>query len=408
MPDSPADDNTSIRSVFRNRWVKFALIAMPCLALAVWLIVRLSSVLIPFGLAIAGAYILNPTVQFLQAKLKWPRVPVVVLLVVSLSVVLVTSASLAIYYTISTIERMVPGAEEEVAPAAGTAAPGDDPAPEPRTVWTKLRDAVESLPATVRKQVYAAIDELPSTVTQHFREISGSVLKVIAGIASTLLALVLASFNFVVFFVVMAYILADLPRLRDGAAELLPVRHKAEMLRIAKEIDTNLRAFFRGQVLVALSLGVIYSAGLMLCGVDFGLIIGMVAGIVSVVPYLGLAVGVAPALLFAMVPFNGFLAPLGVIATFTIGQSIEGLYLTPKIIGRNVGLSPVVVILSIMIFGQLLGGIGVIFAVPLAAVAKVFIGELLLRYRADQKRIALEMAGESDQIAAPERIPGQD
>ena len=102
-------------------------------------------------------------------------------------------------------------------------------------------------------------------------------------------------------------------------------------------------------------------------------------------PYFGLAVGIGPALVMAVVPWVGIWKPIGVILTFVIGQNIEGFYLTPKIVGKNVGLNPVAVILAILVFGQLLGFLGVIFAVPLAAAAKVLLGELLRYYREYQK-----------------------
>jgi predicted PurR-regulated permease PerM len=203
----------------------------------------------------------------------------------------------------------------------------------------------------------------------------------VGSIAGVILRFILASFDFVLFFVIAGYLLIDWPAIQRKARDLLPVWHKDDVLRIAGTIDGDMRAFFRGQLLVALALSVVYTIGLVLCGVPFGLIIGVVAGLANIVPYLGIAVGLVPALLLTLIPYTGLFKPIGVVVTYTLGQTLEGFFLTPKIVGQNVGLSPVVVILAILIFAELFGFIGVVFAVPLASVCKVLLGELLRYYR---------------------------
>lgn len=102
------------------------------------------------------------------------------------------------------------------------------------------------------------------------------------------------------------------------------------------------------------------------------------------VPYLGLVVGMLPALLFSFVPYGGLLKPLGVVLVFAFGETFAGMVLVPKIIGPKVGIHPVAVLLAIMVFGHLMGFLGVVFAVPLAAVVKVLAGELLRHYKSSQ------------------------
>jgi len=379
MPDHRTDEE--LLSLLRNRWVKFALaglVALPCLAVLVWLVYRLRGVLIPFGLATVAAYILNPIVEYLQSSLHWPRVPTVISIVAVLTILLLAAASLALYSAVTTIEEMVPAARGAI-----------EASTQPDGLLDRIRVTLAGVPHDVQVEIRKVLDELPGQIKLHLREISSSVLEGLGALVGSLLGIVLASFNFVVFFVVMGYLLVDLPRMRQVAIDLLPMTFKDDIVRIARELDTNLRAFFRGQVLVALALGVIYAVGLTICGVDFGLLIGFGAGLVSIVPYLGVAVGLVPAMLFAL-PYSSIWTPLSVILVFVIGQTIEGLLLTPKIIGRNVGLSPVVVILSIMIFGTLLGFFGVIFAVPLAAVTKVMLGELARYYKKAQEQLAAD------------------
>jgi predicted PurR-regulated permease PerM len=211
------------------------------------------------------------------------------------------------------------------------------------------------------------------------------VLRGVGTLVRVLLGFVFSSFSFVLFFVVMAYILVDLPALGGWIEGMLPWQYKEDILRIARAIDRDLRAFFRGQILVCSSMAVVYSIGLLICGVDFAILIGVATGLANVVPYLGLAVGLTPALLLSLVPYTGLLRPIGVVLVFAFGITLDGTFLTPRIIGRNVGLNPVVVILSVLIFGQLLGFLGVIFAVPLAAVTKVLFGELVAYYKRSQE-----------------------
>ena len=116
---------------------------------------------------------------------------------------------------------------------------------------------------------------------------------------------------------------------------------------LIKEIDHTLASFVRGQITVVSILAVLYAIGLSIVGIPYAVAIGVATGLLNLVPYLGVAVGLVPAMLFAL-PYSSIWAPLGVIGVFVLGQTIEGLYLTPKIIGRNVGLSPVFVILSIV------------------------------------------------------------
>jgi len=258
----------------------------------------------------------------------------------------------------------------------------------PEGLIGQAKAALQRLPVEVRAEVENGIKNLPQHVRNHFALISTSVLKFVGAIVGSLLRFVLVSFDFVLFFVIAGYLLIDWPTIQAKTQALLPRWHRADVLRIARAIDHDMRAFFRGQLLVALALGAIYTVGLLLCGVSFGLLIGVVAGLANIVPYLGIAVGLMPALLLSLIPYVGLLKPLGVLVSFSVAQMIEGFYLTPKIVGDNVGLSPVVVILSILVFAELFGFLGVIFAVPLASVCKVFLGELLAYYRRVQEPVA--------------------
>jgi len=358
-----------LASVFANRWVRLVILVL-CVGLLCKLVYSLRGILVPFGLAVVAAYVVNPLVTYLQARLKWKRIVVVVAFMTLVTVVAVGVLALGTYYTVTSVQEMVPAARR----ALSVGGRGDD-------LWDKIQLAIEAIPNEIRIHVEKAIQELPQTIRAHFREISGSLFRVVGAGISLFVGFILSSFNFVLLFVVTGYVLIDLPRISEGTRALLPRRYKDDILRISRHIDRDVHAFFRGQFLVALALAVIYAVGLMICRIDFALLIALVAGLANIVPYLGIAVGMAPALLFAFVPYGGLLVPFGVLATFVVGQTIEGLYLTPKIVGDNVGLHPVIVILAILVFGQLLGFLGIIFAVPLAAVVKVLLYEGVAYYR---------------------------
>jgi predicted PurR-regulated permease PerM len=160
---------------------------------------------------------------------------------------------------------------------------------------------------------------------------------------------------------------------------LLPRRIEPVIVGLARESDEVLGAFLRGQFVVMLALGGIYSLGLFIIGLDFSLLIGMLAGLVSFVPYLGLIVGIVVAGIAALIQFQEFWPLLPVIGVFGIGQLIEGMLLTPLLVGDRIGLHPVAVIFAVLVGGHLFGFFGVLLALPVAAIIMV-----LLRHTHDE------------------------
>ena len=137
-----------------------------------------------------------------------------------------------------------------------------------------------------------------------------------------------------------------------------------------------LAAFMRGQLLVMLSLGAIYALGLHLVGLNYALLIGVLAGLASVVPYLGFVVGIAAALTISLFQFDNYLPLAMVLVVFLVGQIVESFVLTPLLVGDRIGLHPVAVIFAILAGGQLFGFMGVLLALPIAAVIMVLLRHL--------------------------------
>ncbi len=192
---------------------------------------------------------------------------------------------------------------------------------------------------------------------------------------------------------VVFYLLRDWPRMIDWIDGLLPRDHADEIRGLAAAIDAKVAAFVRGQLLVALLLGIFYAAGLMVVGVNFGLLIGLASGLLSLIPYLGFTVGFVISIIVAVVQFwPDWILPAATVAVFLAGQFLEGFVLQPRLLGRRVGLHPVWLFFSLFAFALLFGFVGLLIAVPTAAAVGVLFGHAIERYRAG----AVFRGGESD------------
>ena len=205
---------------------------------------------------------------------------------------------------------------------------------------------------------------------------AGGAMKGIVGVVSKSGLTLLAWFaNLVLVPVVTFYMLRDWDIMVAHVHELIPRRYEAVVAQLARASDEVLGAFLRGQLTVMLALGIIYSVGLSIVGLELAVLIGMLAGVVSFVPYLGFIVGIIAAGIAAIMQFQELTPLLYVAIVFGIGQMIEGMLLTPLLVGEKIGLHPVAVIFSVLAGGQLFGFFGILLALPVAAVVMV-----LLRY----------------------------
>ncbi len=187
------------------------------------------------------------------------------------------------------------------------------------------------------------------------------------------------------------YMLRDWDVFIAHLGALLPASQRSTVVELARETDSMLGAFLRGQVLVMLALAIIYSLGLSLVGLEFAIAIGVVAGLVSFVPYLGFVFGIALASLTVVLEPDPLWHLLGVVATFTIAQVIEGSVLTPKLVGDRIGLHPVLVIFAVAAGGQLFGFFGILLALPAAAVLSVLIRFAYHRYLKEHPELDPEL-----------------
>ncbi len=225
---------------------------------------------------------------------------------------------------------------------------------------------------------------LPLIVQQYWREVGGLAAFLLSSLSRGGAALAMWIANLLLIPVVTFYLLRDFDPILAHLERLLPRSMAPGARRLGREIDEVLAAFIRGQLLVMLVLGMVYSFGLWVAGIDFALLIGSAAGLLSIVPYLGTIVGFALAVVTALVQYHDLLHPLLAVAVFVAGQSLEGMLLTPWLVGDRIGLHPVAVIFAVLAGGQLFGFFGILLALPVAAAVMVLVRDFLCRYQASE------------------------
>jgi predicted PurR-regulated permease PerM len=361
-----------MKTVLKNRWVRFiGLLLIIALGLRVLFLIR--NVLIPFSLALIVAYIFDPVVGWMQHRkvfgLKLNRGLSIGLLLAFFAVFIGLFATYAVSNIVSTTTELFD--QEKVQKVI-------ELLPEQQQ-WI-YRDIMEEKDPTQRRLKVQRL--LAEFFTDEGRTdaVSEGFWAVLAAVFTT----VFWVFQFFLFFVVTIYLLLDIDRVRDVVRRTLPLNYKEDIIRIAHLLDVNLKAFFRGQCVVVAVLSVIFSIGLWIVGCPYWYIVGITGGIGAFVPYFWLASGMVPAVILSWAKHGNALYPLLVAAVFGVGLTIDTVLVTPKVIGKRVGIHPVLIILSILIFGTLFGFLGILFAVPIAAVVKVFTQELFARYRASE------------------------
>lgn len=221
-------------------------------------------------------------------------------------------------------------------------------------------------------------------IKQYWQEAGGVAANVLGTVSRSGFAVLAWLANIVLVPIVTFYFLRDWDLMVEQVRRLLPRDVEPTVVKLARESDAVLGGFLRGQLSVMVALGTIYAVGLWLVGIDLAFLIGLVAGLISFVPYLGTFVGMAMAVIAALVQHGDWLHVALVLTVFGAGQMLEGYVLTPKLVGDRIGLPPVAVIFAVMAGGQLFGFLGVLLALPVAAVTMVLLRYLHERYTASE------------------------
>lgn len=217
------------------------------------------------------------------------------------------------------------------------------------------------------------MSEVSVLLKAHWNEAGGIAKHVIASLSQSGVVLISWMMNIVLIPVITFYLLRDWDILTARVGELIPRPVYPTIDKLVTESNNVLSAFLRGQFSVMLALGIIYSIGLMVIGLDLSLLIGMGAGIVSFIPYLGAITGMVVGVITAIVQFGDITFVIYVLIVFGVGQLLEGFVLTPWLVGDKIGLHPVAVIFSVLAGGQLFGFVGVLLGLPIAAVIMVLL-----------------------------------
>jgi predicted PurR-regulated permease PerM len=326
-----------------------------------YLIWLLSPVLMPFAVAAMLAYLGDPLANRLQ-RLGMSRAWAASVVFLVLLLVLVGVLLLLIPLISRQIENLI-----ENLPRYSQWAQ--------QTAWPWLQQKLHLDPRMFDS------DQLLVAFKAHMGSISDIATTVLGKVSRSGMDIVLWMTNLVLIPVVAFYLLRDWHRLVGTIDRMLPRWIQPTIAHLAHESDKVLGAFVRGQLLVMLALGVFYGAGLSLVGLSVGLLIGIVAGLLSFVPYLGFIVGFGAAIIAVLVQYGDWSHVLLICGVFAVGQLLEGYVLVPRLVGGKIGLHPVAVIFAVLAGGYLFGFLGVLLALPAASVIVVLLRYLLERYR---------------------------
>lgn len=225
------------------------------------------------------------------------------------------------------------------------------------------------------------VERLKAALTANWKEAGGFIRNAVQSISQSGLVILGVIVNLALIPILTFYLLRDWDHLTAYIHDLLPRSVEPTVVTLVRESDEVLGAFLRGQMLVMMALGTIYSVGLGLIGLEFALLIGLLAGVVSFVPYLGFIVGIGVAGLAVLFQTQDVFDLFWVLVVFGIAQAIEGSLLTPLLVGERIGLHPVTVIFAVLAGGQLFGFVGILLALPVAAIIAVVMRHLHDEYK---------------------------
>jgi predicted PurR-regulated permease PerM len=355
-----------------RRWQMFAIVAV--LIYLIWL---LAPVLMPFAVAGMLAYLGDPLADRLE-RMGLSRALAATLVFLVLVILFAAVLVLLIPLISRQIENLIANLPAYASWAQNTAWP-----------WVQAKLHLDP------KMFNSG--ELMADVKAHIGSIGSMVTAVLGTVSRSGLGVVLWLTNLVLIPVVAFYLLRDWDKMVATIDRMLPRSIEPTIAYLARESDKVLGAFVRGQLLVMLALGIFYAGALSLVGLSVGLLIGIVAGVLSFVPYLGFIVGFGGAVIAVLVQYGDVTHLLIVCGVFVVGQLLEGYVLVPKLVGGKIGLHPVAVIFAVLAGGELFGFLGVLLALPAASVIMVLLRYLIERYQ--QSELYTEEGEEDPAIA---------
>lgn len=323
----------------------------------------LAPILTPFLIGILLAYLVNPIVNLLM-RLHLPRI----LAVIIVFLVLVFSITLLVLLVIPLIQVQVEHLMEAI----------------PNLLLWVQETVMPLVKEHFGNNDFINIDSLKDQLSQNWTKAGGVAGWIVATVLHSGFKILHTLFDILLILVVTFYLLYDWEKVIKGLHNLLPRKYEPTIVKLVTECNSVLGAFFRGQLLVMLTLGIFYSIGLSVVGLKVGVIIGVMVGLLSIIPYLGIVVGIITASIAAFVQFGTLVSITPVLLVFAVGQMLDGMLITPKLVGDRIGLHPVAVIFAVLAGGVLFGFFGVLLALPVASIIMVLLHFLNSRYHSSK------------------------
>ncbi len=326
-------------------------------------VVGLGGALTPLIIASALSYLLFPLIKKIEGKgLK--RVYSVSIIFVFLTLILVTITASVIPGLVSDGHKFLTDLPQNTAKAINRA----------EDIASNFGHEIEINKESI---ILFIKDHISSLSTGIIKSVSTGIKTSFGGISSWLVA-ILNLFLIPLFFF---YVITDYEKHISSIKSLIPKSFIPKLSHYSQLTNTVLSGYIRGQLLVALCLAILYAIGLSIVGLKFGILIGIVSGLISIIPYAGFTLGFLAALVVGLAHYSGIGQITGIIIVFVIVQTLEGLLITPKLVGDKVGLSAFTTMLVLIVGGNLFGLIGMLIAIPIAAILKSVLSELKSEYQ---------------------------
>jgi predicted PurR-regulated permease PerM len=339
-------------------------IALLLITLTAVILYNSSTVFLQLFIAFALAYILNPAVVFLENR----RVNRIISILIVFITALVVCTSFTLFLVVS-ISGELSNMQLNLPAYA-------------QHLYEVTPDAIKSyLGIETPAKLAFRLNELVQQARGMAPDLLKPVLAFLQKAFSSTIGLLLAILGYFIIPVYLFYLLADWPQLKRFVESYIPERYQPTYLEKLGEVDTVLSGFIRGQLSVCAILAVLYSIGLYFIGIDLAIAIGTLAGITFIIPYVGTIIGIVLSVSMAFLKFHDILHPLLCLGWFSVVQGLEGMVITPRVVGSTVGLHPLVAIVALLIGGQIFGIMGMLLAVPVTAVLQVFLRSLAVYYR---------------------------
>jgi predicted PurR-regulated permease PerM len=319
------------------------------------------NILTPFILGFIFAYLLEPIVFYLTKKRKFNKI----IAITTVLLLFFTAFFLLFYYLIPVFLTQVSGfltklnVQYYFAKITGI-----------NYIANILKDRFPSFATVIESSLSDASTFFFKFSNQIFSNIINSG-RFLLNLATILLITPILTFYFTI----------DMQKIKDCLKNLIPKNYKGEVLQIIDDINSTLSKYLKGQLTVSMILGVYYSIAFLALGIDYAIVLGIFSGISLFVPYLGIAFSFILVSIFGFVEFKTLEILLYLAAVYTCGNVMEGVFITPKLIGKSLNLHPLWIILGLLLGGSLLGFFGILFAIPLTAIVAVFIRFIVRVYK---------------------------